>query len=464
MTSNWSRRSFLKSSVSFASGFCALQSAFQNGAIAHSSADVRPKYGSLVSDPQGILDLPPGFSYRIISRGGEKMVDGYITPAKPDGMATFEGPDGLTLLVINHELTPIQDPGPFGDDDSLLQAEHRGLIYDPGPIAHHGGTTTLVYDTKRQQTVRQFLSLAGTCRNCAGGPTPWNSWITCEETVDLQGEILDYCTGKGYSCCIDHGFNFEVPARAEPRLEAAVPLKDMGRFNHEAVAVDPRTGIVYQTEDRDNGLIYRFLPNVPGKLVEGGRLQALCVADAKPLDTRNWSKQRVHVGEPRQVEWIDMENVLAPEDDLRKRGFEAGAAKFARGEGMWYSEEQIFFSCTSGGSNKTGQIWRLVPGVDGAPDSLELFIEPNDSALLEAADNLTVSPWGDLFVCEDRNGEVVRVVGVTMEGSLYTFAANHANTEFAGVTFSPDGSTMFVNLQHADLTIAITGPWTSPVG
>ncbi len=460
MSSRWSRREFLQGSVSVAASFCALQQSMNRGALAHSAAPQSSKYGSLVADPKGILDLPKGFSYRIIAKGGEAMDDGYQIPGKPDGMATFAGPDGTTLIVMNHEMLPIQEPGPFGDDHCLLKNEDKSKLYDQGPVPHRGGTTTLVYDTKQQKKLRHYLSLAGTTRNCAGGPTPWNSWITCEETVITTGNKVDYNTGKKYSCQQDHGFNFEVPAQAEPELFEAVPLKDMGRFNHEAVAVDPRTGIVYQTEDRDNGLIYRFIPNTPGKLVEGGRLQALCVAEMKPIDTRNWSKQHFAVGESHGVEWMDMQDVLSPNDDLRLRGFKAGAAKFARGEGMWYSEGQIFFACTNGGKNKTGQIWRYVPDEkDNNSGQLELFIEPNDSALLEAADNLTMAPWGDLITCEDRSGEVVRLIGVTMDGQLYTFAANHVGGEFAGVTFSPDGSTLFVNLQHRNLSVAITGPW-----
>lgn len=462
MAASWSRRSFLKSSVSVAASLCALRDSAQQGVLAAPIDSRRPKYGSLVPDPAGILDLPRGFSYQVISRGGSQMDDGYLTPGKPDGMAAFPGPDGLTLLVMNHEMLPSIDPGPFGADDSLLRKQDRGKVYDAGPVAHRGGTSTLVFDTRRQRKVRQYLSLAGTARNCAGGPTPWGSWITCEETVVTVGEQVDFDNGIKFQCAVDHGFNFEVPARADIQLVDPVPLKDMGRFNHEAVAVDPRTGIVYQTEDRDDGLIYRFIPNSPGQLADGGKLQALCLADAKSLCTRNWGEQTCEVGQRWQVKWMDMDDVLSPEDDLRARGFEAGAARFARGEGMWYSRRQIFFACTNGGSNQTGQIWRYVPDTSSADGgTLELFIEPNDTNLLESADNLTTAPWGDLIVCEGDDHDAIRLVGVTMDGQLYTLASNHLRTEFAGVTFSPDGTTLFVNLQHSDLTVAITGPWHS---
>ena len=457
---NQSRRSFLKGSVSIATSFLALKNSFLHGQVTSQETTENSRFGPLVPDSKGVLDLPAGFSYQVISQSGDQMDDGYITPGLPDAMATFRGSNGLTLLVMNHEMMPTLEPGPFGRRNELLQSAHEDFLYDRGSTPHRGGTTTLVYDTKRQQKQLQYLSLAGTTRNCAGGPTPWGSWISCEETTIKKGEGIDPDTNLPYRCSQDHGYNFEVPATSSIRLTKAIPLKEMGRFNHEAVAVDPRSGIVYQTEDRHDGLIYRYIPNVKERLASGGRLQALQVRDLPSADTRNWDSNEFEVGEVYQAEWIDLEEIDAPEDDLRDRGFKMGAARFARGEGMWYSKGQIFFACTNGGSKRAGQIWRYIPKGDSFDKGrLELFIEPNNSELLQAADNLTVAPWGDLIVCEDRDGDVVRIVGVMMQGELYTFAANHLNTEFAGSTFSPDGSTLFVNLQHAGLTVAITGPW-----
>ena len=133
---------------------------------------------------------------------------------------------------------------------------------------------------------------------------------------------------------------------------------------------------------------------------------------------------------------------------------------------MWQADEGVYFACTNGGAGRRGQLWRYVPSPrEGTPREvdqparLELFVEPNDSRLVESADNLTMSPFGDLVVCEDRQGELVRLVGVTPAGGLYTLAENHARTEFAGVTFSPDGTTLFVNLQERGETFAITGRW-----
>jgi uncharacterized protein len=458
-----SRRQFLIRSAAYAAGFTALA---QWARTAVFKKDAQPdnfgRYGPLTSDPRELLDLPRDFSYTIISRSGQPMDDGYLVPGNPDGMATFAGPDGATILLRNHELSPDESPGPFGDANVRLKPSDQPLLYDfgGGQTPHLGGTTTVVYDTKRRNVVRQFLSLAGTSRNCSGGPTPWQSWISCEETVIKAGAEGDFRNDK------DHGYNFEVPAHHLPALTKPVPLTDMGRFNHEAVAVDPQTSIVYQTEDRDDGLLYRFVPRSPGQLVAGGQLQALRLNDAPSIDMRNWgSTSNIAVGRKMHVEWFNLEDVTSPADDLRYRGFAQGAARFARGEGMWYAGGQVYFASTSGGREQKGQIWRYVPSP--SPDknrpaeggTLELFVEPNDSRLLESADNLTAAPWGDLIVCEDREGDVVRLVGITPHGQPYTFANSHAQSEFSGVTFSPDGSTLFVNIQHKGLTLAITGPW-----
>ncbi|MEZ4698995.1 MAG: DUF839 domain-containing protein [Rhodothermales bacterium] len=453
----FSRRYFFKQAGSISLGFAGLHRLFH----VDSRLSERRYAPHLASDPQQILDLPEGFSYRVISRAGDPMADGFVVPARPDGMAAFPGPDGLTILVRNHEVDVTPGMGAYGENNALFSRIDRSFVYDPGTdgTPSLGGTTTLVYDTRSQSVVREFLSLAGTQRNCAGGPTPWNSWITCEETVERAGEV----NAK------DHGFNFEVPATVRPALFQPVPLKAMGRFNHEAIAVDPASGIVYQTEDRHDGLIYRYIPVAPGDLARGGKLQALAIVDRPSLDTRNWPEadpNAVPLRSIQTVQWVDLDDVEAPNDDLRFRGFEAGAARFARGEGMWYGGGAIYFACTNGGREKKGQIWRYTPSPSEGkaqesrnPATLELFVEPNDGSIVENADNLTVSPWGDLVVCEDGPGSQ-HLLRITPDGEVIRFAANTlSDSEFAGSTFSPDGSTLFVNIQVDGLTLAITGPW-----
>jgi len=458
------RRHFLKTCSAVSMGFLGLSQFSCGPKKSNGQSGLRaPGYGPLRPDPDGILDLPDGFTYKIISQPGDKMADGYFVPPMPDGMATFPGPNELTIVVRNHEINPGKK-GAYGRKHELFKNIDPNKVYDAGQgkTPACGGTSTIVYDTQNQEIVTQYLSLAGSIRNCAGGPTPWNSWITCEETNDVPGKRNGIFIEKY------HGFNFEVPASAKIQLADPIPLKAMGRFRHEAIAVDPETGIVYQTEDKDDGLLYRFIPNEPGKFIKGGKLQALRIADGRK-DTRNWGDEQVKVLERLKVEWIDMEDVEAPEDDLRMRGYDKGAARFARGEGIWRGEDGVYFACTSGGQKEIGQIWRYIPSTfEGTRKEvnesgiLELFIEPNDSELIKNADNLTIAPWGDLIVCEDRSGDVVRLVGITPQGRFYTFANHHKHTEFAGVCFSPDGTTLFVNMQLAGLTLVITGPfWKS---
>jgi secreted PhoX family phosphatase len=469
---NTFRREFLRSAAGVTLGFFGLRCFVGPKAQAqdYQNDGEAGLYGPLIPDPRRVFDLPRGFAYRIISRMRDVMSDGLRTPGAPDGMAAFAGPDGKILLVRNHELNPNQTfEGAFGVDLSLQAKVDPRKLYDAGSgqRPHMGGTTTLLYNPATGQVEKEFLSLAGTARNCAGGPTPWGSWITCEETEDkrpAEDDVEENLNEK------DHGYNFEVPARAEMRLVDPVPLKDMGRFRHEAVAVEPFSGIVYQTEDQEDGLIYRFLPNEYGKLHEGGKLQALAVRDVKSCDTRNWAqtgKPKLVVGERRTVEWVDMEEVDSPKNDLRTRGFQKGAACFARGEGMWYGNKEVFFACTSGGISQTGQVFRYVPSShEGtsreaeAPGTLELYLEPNNTHLLEHCDNLCVAPWGDLVLCEDGL-EYNYLRGVTPEGRIYTIgnSAYHLHSELCGVCFAPNHPTLFVNLQRPGLTLAITGPW-----
>ena len=457
-----SRRGFLGSAAATSLGFGGLGCTNRN-VIAPAIPTWR-WFGPLLDDPDGIIALPEGFSYRVISRQGETMSDGFFVPARHDGMGTFPGPDGMTLLVRNHELALDGDAadGAFGADLRLLSRLDASQLYDGGTsgVPAFGGTTTLLYDTVGQRLVSHHLSLAGTVWNCAGGPTPWGSWVSCEENTERGGDRF----------ARDHGYNFEVPAGLHGLPVRPEPLREMGRFVHEAIAVHPPTSIVYQTEDISDGLIYRFIPKVPGQLARGGRLQALAVRDQPSLDMRNFDGRDIEPGVAMDVEWIDLDEVEAPDDDLRYRGFAAGAARFARGEGIFYGERdgrgEVYIACTNGGEARKGQIWRYypsaqegMPGERDQPGSIELFVEPNDGTIIENADNITVAPWGDLVVCEDGTGDDY-LIGITPAGEIYKLARNlTGNGEFAGACFSPDGSTFFVNMQLDGWTLAITGPW-----
>ncbi len=416
----------------------------------------------LVRDPEGVFDLARGLSCRILTRTGDPMSDGLLTPGAPDGMAAFPDSDGKVRIVRNHELArwhTVDGTGAGATTDAFAGggALPDASVYDrssdgaPAP----GGTTTLVYDPQTGAVERSWMSLAGTLVNCAGGPTPWNSWLSCEEVIDIGA-------GDG---ALAHGYVFEVPAAHEGPVDP-VPLKAMGRFKHEAVAVDPASGALYLTEDQAGAaLFYRFLPDAPGELARGGRLQALAVRGQPGMDTRNWSGRAILPGQPLEAVWIDLEDIDNPDGDLAQRSIAAGAAQFTRGEGCAMGQGEVFFTCTDGGAAQLGQIWRYRPsGPDGGV--LDLFHE--SAGQMEMCDNLTVAPWGDLIVAEDGPGGN-RLWGLRPDGGLYPVGSNalvHENeiSELTGPCFSPDGSTLFFNIQRPGLTLAITGDWDAVRG
>jgi len=235
------RRHFLRTSAAVGGAFLALR--HLAGCGTHTPTYSPDPLEGLLRDPDNILHLPKGFSYRALSRTGEKMDDGFLVPAAHDGMAAFPGPDGRTVIIRNHELTPqeLRLGGPFGPRQQLLKKLPREKIFDfgNGKLPGLGGTTTLVYDTRGQLLEKQFLSLAGTWRNCAGGPTPWGSWITCEETVQRKKDNVEQ----------DHGWCFEVPASATEPVDP-VPLKAMGRRPVALRCQGKVTRVVEQEEQR----------------------------------------------------------------------------------------------------------------------------------------------------------------------------------------------------------------------
>lgn len=436
----FSRRRFLALAGASAAGTTmlapleALYARVANGQVARGTGygPLSPKLPQNASELPGslrntaILELPPGFNYTAISITGQPMDDGGTVPSNHDGMAAFPGPNNTTILVRNHELGA-----------SSSNPVRTSKLYD----RLGGGTTTIVVGPDRLVR-KQFASLGGTVRNCAGGPTPWGSWVTCEE---------DFNTGL--PGVVRHGYNFEVPATSNIEVADPVPLVAMGRFNHEAIAVDPETGYVYETEDRGDSCFYRFRPNEKGNLRSGGVLEALVIQGA-PADTRRNYLQ--YKGVPLSVRWVKIDDVDPVNDTVRVEARNKGAALFARGEGAWYGNDLIYFVCTSGGDIGQGQVFAYNP----KNDTLTLIVESINAEDLDNPDNITVAPFGDLFLCEDGDN-VEYVIGVNSQGEVYDFAANALNgSEFAGACFSPDGKTLFVNMQTPGITLAIWGPWT----
>jgi secreted PhoX family phosphatase len=419
------RRTFLRGTGA-AVALSALMAATANAQPARPGAG---GYGPLQPAPGGELLLPAGFTYVAFGRTGSIMSDGVPTPGSHDGMAAFDAGDGMVRLVRNHERG---NGAPFAQP-----------AYDP---AAAGGTTTLLFDTNRMELVSSFGSLSGTIRNCAGGPTPSGSWITCEETF------------TSLAVPVPHGYNFEIPADATGPV-TPVPLKAMGRFVHEAVCVDPATGIVYETEDQGTSGLYRFVPTDRDDLAAGGVLEMLAIKDRPQYDTR--TGQRTNGNLP--VEWVRIDDPDPASSDalaVYKQGRAKGGATFARLEGAWWGEGSAYIVATSGGDLGAGQVFEYTPrGNSGG--QLRLVFESTDRNVLDAPDNITVSPrTNGLVLCEDGGGKDF-VRGISTDGEIFPFAEmNGTNgSEWAGACFSSDGRVLFVNQQSPGTTYAITGPW-----
>lgn len=395
-----------------------------------------------------LLALPPGFEYVAFGKTGDKMSDGRSTPELHDGMAAFLY-QGKVRVVRNHEVRAKASRA-IGD---------RTESYDPSA---GGGTTTLEIDPKTRELVRDWVSLSGTIVNCAGGSTPWGTWLSCEETTVGKdgGQVYHKDREVTEKFEREHGYIFEVPVSGEGPA-SPTPIKAMGRFVHEATAVDPATGIVYLTEDIGSAGFYRFIPDFPAQLAKGGRLQMLRIRELRDADTRRKFGSRVR--QPLACDWVDISDPdpsNAEKEPLAvfQQGKAKGAATFGRLEGCWYGDGAIYINSTDGGDARTGQVWKYRPiGMDGG--ELTLLFESPNAEVLDAPDNICVSPRGGIVLCEDGGGQNF-VRGLLPDGRIFTFAANILNdSETAGACFSPDGQTMFLNIQTPGITVAIWGPW-----
>ncbi len=396
-------------------------------------------YGALVPDPQGILDLPRGFNYQVLAKGGDGYSSGFTTyddgqkiAGDADGSASFAIGGNRTVIVTNHELSP-------GEASERVPTMFNGEpvpTYDPGAA---GGTSNIVLDRKNR-VASIYPSLAGTYNNCGGGPTPWGTWLTCEENSNFVTK--------------QHGYVFEVDP--EGKLTTAEPYLAMGRYNHEAVAIDPATSIAYLTEDSSTGLLYRFIPNDTsmqyGSLGNGGALSAM---KAEGLTRLGEVKT---IGTTVNVSWT---TIATPDQaGLNQTLDNSTVTRSTKLEGIWYHDGTVYFASSyerMAGIEHVGQIWAL----DAAADRITLVAYlPTTEPTFDSPDNITVSPWGQLILCEDGDGEQYLIGLEPSTGDLWAFARNAmGENEFAGANFSPDGKTLYVNIQNPSTTFAITGPW-----
>lgn len=405
-------------------------------------------FGELLPDPAKLLDLPAGFQYRVFSRAGEELTGGGRVPSSHDGMAAFSaGPRG-TWLVRNHELNP-ED---VAEDGLIALPADAGPSYDPEAA---GGTTTLLLDRARR-LVKHEISLAGTIDNCGGGPSPWGTWLSCEETDVVLAR--------------PHGYVFEVDPRRGGNPQ---PIVAMGRFEHEAVAFD-RRGRAYLTEDASEplGCVYRFTPERPlggrGSLHAGGRLEALQVEGI----TSDLSVVQ-QPGTRLRVRWLPVPNAnpTAEQTPVREQVLPLGATPLKKAEGIWLGHDGSiwFVSSYAGGPSAedpenitavahAGQIWRYDPHAE----TIELITIFAPGSPFDGPDNLTAGPHGFAVACTDGEDDNW-LVAIGNDGTVHPLALNAMNdSEFAGATFSPDGQTLFANIQGPGLTLAIWGPWGNP--
>lgn len=352
------------------------------------SEDGPGPYGPLGAPNIDGVALPAGFTARIVARSTQVVPGtGYRWHLAPDGGACFPAPDGGWIYVSNSEVLSFMGGGvsalAFAPDGSV-----RGA----------------------------YRILSGTNSNCAGGPTPWGTWLSCEENI----------FGQVYEC---------NPTR--PGQGAVRPA--MGRFNHEAAAVDPVTGFVYLTEDERDGRFYRFRPSRTGDLSRG-------VLEA------------AHVRGSR-VSWVGPIDPNVPQRVARN----PGTTVFRGGEGCWYDAGTVYF--TTKGDNR---VWAY----HTAGESIRVIYRPETSAtpVLRGVDNVTVSPRGDVVVAED--GDDQQLVLVTVEGEVAPFLQlfGQPDSELTGPAFSPDGSRLYVSSQRGfsgerdgsgGLTYEISGPFSA---
>ena len=429
----------------------------------------------LVDDPDGLLALPPGFRYTIVTRAGVTKLDsGQPTPNAHDGTAVFgHGVDNY-LLIQNHEIS---------SNNALGVPQIEGTVYDPG-VGSAGGCTVISVD-RNGNNLGEWVGISGTLTNCAGGPTPWGTWLTCEETENKA---------NGTTRLKDHGYVFEV--WGDGRTANPVPLKALGRYAHEALAIDKDRTRVYLSEDSSNpnGLFYRWTAPTGYKLGPDswkdladetfGTLEAMAILgdDGKPIPDVAYLTS-AQLLRPFQVEWVPVADRDAKTTSVRKQFSDGQVTRGKKFEGVYGTDAGVYVVNSYAEAGTTdlpgdavphdGMVWfynysdQTIQLVTYFPDNAAADKGAGakyDDYNFDSPDNVTVTPWGSLVLAEDGNA-TSHVLSATPGGPAYAIARNMLNdSEFTGPTFSADGKVLFVNMQTPGITFAITGPWADYLG
>ena len=378
------RRSFLRSTA-LAAGVAALGPGFWDNAYSGSARIGTGPYGPLQRpDRNGVL-LPRGFRSRVVAVTGTAVGrSGYTWHSNPDGGAVFPQRDGGWVYTSNSESLAVQ-----GGGAGALRFDRTGRVVDA------------------------YRVLSGTSANCAGGPTPWGTWLSCEE----------HPLGMVHEC---------DPLGVAPSR----PLPALGLFSHEAVTVDPRRKQLYLTEDAGDGRFYRFTPTSYPDLTTGA-LEAMAL------------------GTGGAVSWVPVTSALLPQAANRP----AGSTAFDGGEGVWFDADHVYF--TTKGDNRVWDLdvrhQRCAPIYDAA--------ELGSKAPLSGVDNLVVSRSGDIFVAEDGGNLEIVLLTPGREVAPVVRLAGHEGSEITGPAFSPDGKRLYFSSQRGvagvgtGVTFEVSGPF-----